>query len=336
MSSGRALAIFILAPLLSINAMAQQLDWKTGYLGFLDNREADDRSYYAQTMFGSRLRGEIGFSPDGKNRLAAGLDFLYEFGWNGPYRRPSVVLYYENSFRNLDISFGAFNRYKKTDMPLALLTDTLNYYRPNIEGFFIEYKKGAFRQNVWLDWTGRKTVANRESFLFGFSGYYAKGLFIYQHHFIMNHISLTEPMEVGTYVRDDLGGTVKAGINLSSLTKLDSLVVIAGIIGSADRQRDLYDFRFSGGWTCELEAQYKRLGLHELVCFSNGLTILSGDSPYSSDFYNRTDLYYQIINSFIDARLQISYHHIPMADEVSTMVVIRINTGGFFRKSGKV
>jgi hypothetical protein len=336
MHQATKLSVLTLAIFFPLNLLAQQFDWKTGYLGFMDNREVDNTAFYGQTMFGSRLNGEIGVSPDSTNRFAAGLDFLYEYGWQGPYKRPSLVLYYEGSFKNLNYSFGSFNRYKKIDMPIALLNDTLNYYRPDIEGMFIEYKMPSFRQNIWIDWTGRKTSSTRESFIMGFSGYFEKGLFIYQHHLVMNHISLTEPMQAGTYVRDNFGATVKAGLNLSSLTALDSLVFIAGWIGSLDRQRHLYNFMYSKGFTCELEARYRHFGLHEMVCISNGLTILPGDAPYSAKYYNRADLYYQVINSYIDARIQFSYHHIPMTDMVSTIAVVRINTDGLFRKHDRV
>jgi hypothetical protein len=328
-------AIISIVFFIPLNVSAQQFDWKTGFLGFIDNHEVDNTAIYGQTMFGSRLSGELGVSPGGNGRFAAGADFLYEFGWQGAFKRPSLILYYENSYRNFNFSFGSFNRYRKTDMPIALLNDTLNYYRPEIQGMFIEYNLPFFRQNLWIDWTGRKTKDVRESFVAGYSGYFNKGLFIYQHHFIMNHISLTEPMEVGTYVRDNVGATIKAGLNLSSVTALDSLAIMVGGIASLDRQRDLYNFEFSKGITCEVEAGYRNFGLHEMACFSDGLTILSGDSPYTSTYYNRTDLYYQIKKDWLEAKIQFSYHHIPLTDMISTMLVLRVNTSGLFSRTDK-
>lgn len=325
--------IILIYFLLPLNALSQQFDWKTGFLGFLDNHEVDNTAIYGQTMFGSRLSGEIGVSPQGKGRFAAGADFLYEFGWQGALKRPALLLYYENSFRNFNFSFGSFSRYNKTDMPIALFNDTINYYRPEIQGIYIEYKRPSFRQNVWIDWTGRKTKDVRETFTAGFSGYFNKDFFVYQHHLVMNHVSLTEPMEVGTYVRDNIGATVKAGLNLSSLTVLDSLVFMVGGIASMDRQRTLYNFKYSKGVTIELEAAYRNFGLHEMACFSNGLTILSGDSPYTATYYNRTDLYYKVKKEWLEARVQLSYHHIPLTDMVSTMLVLRVNTSGLFVKS---
>ncbi|HPT11097.1 MAG TPA: hypothetical protein PLP69_00610 [Bacteroidales bacterium] len=327
--------IFLILFILPLNALSQQFDWKIGYLGFLDNREVDNVAIYGQTMFGSRLSGEIGVSPEGKGRFAAGTDFLYEFGWQGAYKRPSLLLYYENSYRNFNFSFGSFSRYNKTDMPIALLSDTLNYYRPEIQGLYFEYKTPSFRQNLWIDWTGRKTKEVRESFIAGMSGYYSRGLFIYQHHLVLNHISLTEPMEVGTYVRDNLGATVKTGLNLSSVTPLDSLALMAGGIVSLDRQRTFYDFKYSKGITFEVEAGYRNFGLHEMACFSDGLTILSGDSPYTATYYSRTDLYYVMKKEWLEAKIQFSYHHIPLTDMVSTMLVLRVNTMGVFKKHGE-
>ena len=329
------LPVLILALMLPLNSMGQQFDWKTGFLGFFDNREVDNTAIYGQTMFGARLSAEAGVSADSINRFAVGVNFLYEFGWKGPFKRPSPVLYYEGSYARLHYWFGSFSRYNKTDMPVALLNDTLNYYRPNVEGMFIEYRGRDFRQNAWVDWTGRKTSAVRETIVMGLSGYFEKGMFIYQHHFVMNHQSLTEPMEVGTYVRDNFGATVKAGLNLSDVAGLDSLTFMAGGIASLDRQRHLYSFRYSKGITLEAGAVYHNFGLHELACFSNGLTILSGDSPYNSMYYNRADVYYSIRKKSVEARIQFSYHHIPYTDMVSTIIMVKVNTDGLFGRGRK-
>jgi hypothetical protein len=74
-------------------------------------------------------------------------------------------------------------------MPLALMTDTFQYYRPVLEGILIDYRTPGFRHNIWIDWTSRQSYRKREAFLLGFSGYAERGMLIWQHHFIMTHLA---------------------------------------------------------------------------------------------------------------------------------------------------
>ena len=85
--------ILLTLSLLSLPARSQDFEWNAGFDGFLDNRE-----YFSidipQTIFGSRIRGEIGGSLDGMHRLRGGLNFLFEFGSDPWVRRPDITMYY--------------------------------------------------------------------------------------------------------------------------------------------------------------------------------------------------------------------------------------------------
>lgn len=324
--------IVLLCLLSFFDASAQSFDWKAGYLGFFDNREYDNVYAFDQTMFGSRISAEAGALIDGNNRLAVGLDYLYEFGSKGELKAPDMILYFNGSHNKINYAFGAIPRYGKIDMPLALLTDTLNYYRPEIEGIYLGYEGSAFKQNLWIDWTGRRSQVTRESFTIGLSGRLDKGLFVYRHHLVINHLAHTLPKDPNASLRDNMGFSVMAGVNLSSLTGLDTLTITAGLLGSYDRLRGVYDPKTMSGFLGEIEAQYKGFGIHSVLYTGEGQCITSGDKSYTADFYSRSDIYYKIKKNSLESRFQFSWQMLPdNITELSFLFVARINLGGIFR-----
>ena len=76
------------------------------------------------------------------------------------------------------------------------------------------------------------------------------------------------------------------GLDLSSVTGLDTLTFSAGFLGSYDRLRGVYDLVFALGWLGEMEARYKGFGLHGTVYSGESQQIISGDGFYRSTFYS--------------------------------------------------
>jgi len=315
-----------------IASYGQKYDYRVGYLGFFDNREYDNIYAFDQTMFGSRIRAEAGATIDGQNRFAAGIDYLYEFGSKNELIAPDIVLYFNGSHNRFDYALGALPRYGRINMPLALLTDTLNYYRPNIEGIYLEYKGDVLRHNLWIDWTGRRSESTRESFTIGLSGSIDKGAFVYRHHMVINHLAHTMPMAPGASLRDNIGYTMVAGVDLTSLTGLDTLTFTTGVLGSNDRLRGVYDFQPKLGLISELEVGFKGFGLHGVVYRGENQLVTSGDKSYTADLFTRGDVYYQIKKKSIESRLQFSYQFLPDATEMSILLIIRISIDGIFKR----
>jgi hypothetical protein len=174
--------------MLSCTAGAQDLEWSAGFDGFLDNRE-----YFSidipKTIFGSRLRGEVGASLKEIHTLRAGVNFLFEFGSDPWVRRPDYTAYYKLKYKPFEFFIGSFPRRGLLDYPLALLADTLHYYRQNIQGVYLEFRRDWGYQNAFIDWTSHQTDSLPERFLFGFSGEAHFGLFYYSHHLIMGHFA---------------------------------------------------------------------------------------------------------------------------------------------------
>ncbi len=321
----------LICPFWVINTHAQEFLYKIGYFGFFDNREYFNEFVNDQTIFGSRIYGEVGYAFNERNRIMAGADYLYEFGSKGELIMPDFIAYYNGRHKNLDFYLGAFPRLNKIAMPLALMTDTFQYYRPTVEGILIDYKTPGFRHNIWIDWTSRQSYEKRETFLLGFSGFAKKGVLIYQHHLVMTHLAHSLNHSPDEHIRDNGAFTVMPGIDLAACSGLDSLTISAGFLGSYDRIRSEYDFRFPFGFLGEAEAVYKGFGLHGTIYSGESQVITSGDGFYQSTFYCRADAFYQLTKPGIQGKLQLSFHFLPGVVDLSMSLVFRAQLDGIFR-----
>lgn len=331
MNPSRILLVLLANLLLFAGAHAQHFDYKAGYFGFFDNREYFNRYVNDQTIFGSRVSGELGYSFDENNRIMAGADYLYEFGSKGEWIAPDVIAYYHGQRDHFGLYLGAFPRQGNISMPLALMTDTFQYYRPVVEGMLIDFKTARFRHNIWIDWSSRQSTTKRETFLLGFSGHYRKGMFIYQHHVVMTHLAHTLTHTPDERIRDNAGYTVTPGLDLTRISGLDSLTVQAGVLGSYDRLRGIYDFRFPIGFYGEIDAFHKGIGIHGVIYSGDSQVITSGDGFYKATFYSRADLYYKSHGSAIQGKVQCSFHFLPETVDLSMSLVIRAQLEGLFR-----
>jgi hypothetical protein len=327
----RYISILVFALTVTTVSEAQVVRYKVGYFGFLDNREYFNRYVNDQTIFGSRLYGEAGLSFDENKRVMAGIDYLYEFGSKGELLAPDITLYYNSKYKNLDFYLGAFPRFNLINMPMALMIDTFQYYRPNLEGILLNYNAGYFRHNLWIDWSGRQSHERRERFMLGFSGWLRKGIFTYQHHFVMSHVAHTMNQDPDQHLNDNGGYSVMIGLDLSSATGLDTLTISAGPLGSYDRLRGVYDMIYSFGWMGELEARFKGFGMHGTIYSGDSQKIISGDGFYRSSFYSRADAYYQVSGSNIQGRIQFSFHFVPDVMNVSMSLLIRAQLEGLIK-----
>lgn len=329
-STCKILLIIVFFTLLHGRVQAQQFLYKAGFLGFFDNREYFNDYVNDQTIFGTRISGELGYSFNSHTRFMTGADYLYEFGTN-EWNAPAFTAYFNTNYRKTQLYLGAFPRFDKINMPLALMNDTFIYYRPNMEGILLEYTNTHFRHNIWIDWTGRQSAERQEKFLLGFSGSYNKGIFLYRHHFVMTHLAHTLSTNVEEHIRDNGAFCAMPGLNFSGITGLDSLSFSAGVLLSYDRVRGIYGFRFPVGFMAELSAIYKGFGLESTLYAGDHQTITSGDGFYKSSFYSRTDVFYQVSAKGIDGKVQVSGHIVPGVFDLSMSLVIRASIDGAFK-----
>lgn len=288
----RLFVFVFLVYLLSFNtAVAQSLGWNAGFDGFLDNRE-----YYSidnpQTIFAARTWGEVGADLDDYHRFRAGLNYLYEFGYDADARLPDVTMYYRYDAERIDFLIGAFPRRDLLSYPMVFLSDTLNYFRPNIQGTYAGYTWKSGHQSVFIDWTSRQTDDRPERFMFGLSGAVHRGIFFLEDHFMMSHLAGKGIPEPGFHLRDNGGFNANLGLNLSEKVFLDTLVLKAGAMVSLDRIRGVDDgWQTPAGFLGQASARYRWAGVDALYYRGQGHTFFYGDPFYMLENYGRLDLY---------------------------------------------
>lgn len=312
---------------------AQELEGNIHYFGFMDNREYKRSGRFSQTIFGNTLSSEIGLKLDSFNRFKVGFNALYEFGSkkNTFADKIQPVIYYENQKNNWTFFIGAFPRvHLLDDYPLAFLRDSLNYYRPNIEGMLVKYETKKFKETVWLDWTSRQTNTVKETFLFGFSGKYQTGAFFLSHYAYMFHDAGAAIPIPGDHLQDNGGFTATLGLDLSKKTALDSLTIAAGPMFAIERDRVLASsFTIPAGLISNIYASYKRFSVKNTFYAGEGFHLINGDSFYTSKRYDRVDLGFEPIHyKNLEGKFVFSYHFVDGKTDNQQAFFLRYNIGG--------
>ena len=334
--------LLLAASLFSFTVSAQKFEWKAGLFNFFDNTEFLNSSYaIPQTMAGVRFSPEIGWGIDSVHHLRVGIDVLKEYGsrhFQDGYTPTAYYLYDCKPFR---FYMGAFPRGGLLDaFPKAFFQDSIRYYRPNLTGLLWWYQGKQFDAKVFLDWTGRQTRTDHEAFLTGGLLLYRPSVFFAEFQTYLFHYAGSGNVRG---VRENAMAHAAIGLDLTSLTRLDTLSFRIGYLSGLDRNRNAslnWDLR--NGLLAEAQVGYKNLGLKSSAYFGEGLmadyssmgsTLYWGDPFYRGNFYNRTDLFYDFFESpFVFARLMFSQHFSENQCFFEQSLVVRI---AFEQKSKK-
>lgn len=321
------LTIFILS--LTLTATAQVVEGNVNLHSFADNREYMHSNRFSQTIFGTRLSPELGLILDSVHRIRIGFNALHEFGSAKFTSIIDPVIYYQYQDKRWDFYMGIFPRQNLLDdYPRAIFKDTLAYYRPNVEGMLVKLNAGTGHETVWIDWTSRQTDFNRETFLFGISGYYKQGLLFTSHHAMMFHNAGPGISIPGDHIQDNGAASLKLGVDLSGLTAMDSLTFNAGGLMSFERTRSVSDWVTPAGVLLEMHAGYKRFGLTNSFYLGDGHNLIYGDQFYTAKQYNRTDLSYTPIkNKRIEGRFTFSLHFLEGEVDNQQAFSLKYNIG---------
>jgi hypothetical protein len=303
--------IFGVIPFLGIS---QNFEYQILFEGIGDNREFFSGKAKSQTILGSRGAFEIGVEMD-NHRIRGGLSQLLEFGSDLDFHKPKLTLYYEFTDIKKAFLFGAFPRRGRIDFPLVMMTDTLLYYRPNIEGMFGEVRWDWGHQNGFVDWVSRQTDIKRENFTAGFSGeIFQKNLFL-QNYLLMFHDAGPGILLSGDHIKDYLGFTLLAGLRTSKTSPLNGLIK-AGVLGSSFRERSVTSgFIHATSLFAEVQGRYKNYGIKSVLHSGDGHRFKDGDRFYRQKNYWRTDVIWYFINhEKVKGRFNLSFHLIDWND----------------------
>ncbi len=311
------LLLFLCATPLS----AQTFVWQAGTHAFFDNEEyAHSSVQSSQTMSGVHIVPQVGVDWQGTHRIMAGVDVLKEFGSDLLLDRASLLAYYAFDGEYFDFRMGAFPRRGTLDRyPRMFFQDSIANFRPAVTGLFWEYHRLHGYANVWLDWTGKQTEEQRETFFIGWSGRYNKGAFYAQHFGYMYHFAKRLNASASDPLHDNGLLLTSAGIDFSHLTGFDRLELNAGWSCGLERNRD-EDNRWyvPHGLLAELQVEFRGMGLHNTYYRGQpqqrfypqyGHALYWGDTFYRTREYNRTDLYVRFVqSSVVNIKLSVSFH----------------------------
>ncbi len=307
------LLLFILA-FLPVSVAAQSFEYQVLFEGIGDNREFFSGKANSQTILGSRGAFELGVSH-GQHKIMGGISQLHEFGSAIDYHKPRLTLYYQFSDEKKDFLFGAFPRRGRIDFPLAMLTDTLLYYRPNLEGLFGEVRWTWGHQNGFVDWVSRQTDINRENFMAGFSGKIFHNSLFFENHLLLFHDAGPAIDFPGDHIKDYLGFALQGGIRTFA-DPVRSGYIKAGVLGSSFRERSVTNgFIHSFSLFAEANGRWHNYGLKTVLHSGAGHRFAYGDLFYRLNSYWRTDVIWYFLNhKNVRGKFNLSFHVLDWND----------------------
>lgn len=300
--------VFILLSLSTVPVSSQKPYYSCTFTGFGDNREFHNGLSRAQTIFGTVGCAEVGSSIEG-HTVAAGISQLYEFGSRIDFHTPRLILYYKFENPTLLFQFGSFPRQGRIDFPLAMLADTLLYYRPLVEGLFGRITREWGHQLAFVDWTGRQTVTVRESFMAGSSGEIRFGKGFIENYLLLNHLAHSSVKPEGQHIKDYLGFSVLAGVRYGDENPLSGYLK-GGILTSLYRERSVTDgFLNSQSLILEGYGQYRNYAVKSILHSGGKHHFALGDPLYRFKNYWRSDLIWNFFRlKQVQARFNWSFH----------------------------
>lgn len=313
--------------ILFVSAHSQYVGWEYRINTIADNREYFNDYAYPQTILGVRNGGTLKAVVDSFHSINIGGSYLIEYGHDIDAHKFDPDLYYKYSKKSVEVYMGAFPRNGLLHYPLILLTDTLEYFKPNLQGGLATVKGKWGHQHVWIDWTGRQTETRKESFLAGVCGRLKAGIFYFEDYYYMYHNAFTTLKTEDEHIQDNSCLAGYAGIDLSHQFILDSLRLDAGIISTQYRERPA-EYEPAIGYSARMNVRYKRLGL-DVVYYNGDKPILPwGDKIYTSQNYLRSDLIWIPFKSkHVNSALKFCIHYVDGERNFSQQILVSMKIG---------
>lgn len=296
---------------MSSSAWAQKPSFYLGFDQILDNREFFTDYGYPQTIFGVRINPGATVSFYSNHQIHAGINYMYEFGGELLGVIPQIDLYYSYQTDELDLFIGSFPRSERLDYPLMLLTDSLNYYRPNMEGASVRYNWGWGDVHGWLDWTGRETEEIRESILAGVDATIRAGSFYLNAITTRYHLARTTSVDDQNKLRDDGSLVTMWGVDLSKRVGFEQFDLSTGGVSTYLFERPA-GYVWKRGWLTRLQMRKGMFGIKGSWYMGDPSPMLYGDRLYSHGDYGRLDLFIDPFkNPHITSKIGWSLHWLP-------------------------
>lgn len=316
---------------------AQQIEGQIDFHGFADNREYSNSGRYPQTIFGTRVTPELGLLVDSIHRIRTGVSYLHEFGTKNIKNPVRPVAYYNYDNNGFDFKIGMFPRHEYLDeYPKAILSDTIGYYQPNIEGMLVKYKNEHFHQQIWIDWNSRQTRTDREQFMVGISGNVNLNKTFYIKHFATlwhNAGPMVDTPDPDDHIRDNGATSLHIGADLSDRGWLDSININIGGIINYDRLRNVYDWQLPKGFLSEIYLEHYKFFIRNTFYTGESLAIPYGDVFYTSKQYDRLDIgWIPLRYRNLEGRFIAGFHFSEGVVDSQQQFILRYTIGHLFNR----
>lgn len=327
----RLLFILSIACCCYLPAVSQHFVYDLDAQIFFDNREYHNPLDSSQTILGTRLSPEIGVSfrdsLRGEHRLMGGVQYIQPM--NGSFHDAVLMptIYYHYKTPHFNFLFGSFPvKYMRKALPGVLLDDSLSYFSPNLRGALMRYAGKLGYIEAACDWYSMKTQEHPyEAFRLMLNGelqyrWLYAGAYLTSGHY-------TQPMPNHSKIRvcDNLVINPYVGVNLSSITPLDTLQLQCGYLYTMSRDRYQYDVMTGYGVMLDFQAaktfcKRHAVGLKNTFFYSDnfmpmyyrfGVNLYRGHPFYRAKWYNRTELSADIVKfDFVDLRFSWVFHYV--------------------------
>lgn len=316
----RKIILLIIVSIISLAAVSQKIEWKADVNSFFDNTEflTSDVKIH-QTMAGTHLAPQIGLSVDSVHKVFVGADVMHEFGSNKIIDYRDAICYYQFDKKPFTFYMGAFPRkYAVADFPRILFQDSINNYRPVMNGIFWQIHNEINFINVWLDWTSRQSETRRETLMVGGSGRYKQGNFFLQAYgYYFHYARLMHPAEFQPLV-DNAQMLASLGYSLEENNYRPYIDLRLGWAMGFERERLDNIMLTPHGLLTEMKIGFRGLSLFNTLYKGTGQMVFMdkyanklywGDQVYQLGFYDRLDANINFIsNPFVDVNLTYSLH----------------------------
>ena len=336
------LRIICAVAVLGIQAMlcvqAQTLEWQLNANGFFDNSEGDDAYRTTMTHSGLRLSPEVGISlDDSRHTLMAGYSGLAEWGHKRGFTDGDLIAYYRYSHAGFRFLLGSFSRDRLIgDYPTAMISDTVRYYRPMIQGFAFQYQGDGGHIEAFLDWTSSRTDTQREQFMAGFSLRRDRGRLSIGTEGYYYHYALTWGADESQHIHDYFVARPYIGYSLLP-PQQGRLDIRLGALLSLDRERG-DSWNVPVGFMAEADAEWHNIVARQTVYAGDNQQHYGsahfgqyywGDTYYQSHFYSRTDVKYRFIrSSHVEALAGAVFNVTGKGLNWHQMLTLRFSIGG--------
>ncbi len=307
----RVINVIIFLSLAASPALAQRPLFYLGFDQILDNREYYTEYGYPQTIFGARINAGVSFTFDSVHQIHTGINYMYEYGGELLGVTPQIDLYYSFRTEHIDLFVGSFPRRERLDYPLILLADSINYYRPNMEGASIRFIWAWGTVHAWVDWMGRETEEIRESILAGGDATLKSGIFYLNAVTTRAHLAHTTAPNDTTDIRNDGSLLLMAGVDLSERLPLDVVDISSGWVSNF-MFTSTDPMNWKHGWLTKIDLRKDIFGIRGSWYMGGASRLIFGDRLYSHGDYGRLDLYIDPFkNPRISSKIGWSFHYLP-------------------------